>query len=251
MLKLIEEAKLEEWEIKHSSLFKKGNTDVTYGQCREYACKDISNRTINQATLKEKSFVIEIPKGNEFHFIGRVNTSLGGNRPSSYYETFRRRNFVSFSTINNRNISHYKGDVFFAYNIFPEDIVHIFPLDSDTEKMATSEEELTSLPSLWLTLDDLENLTENMKVYNQITCKTKRNGQIIKPYAVIAFDKIDTEIKLIADSFEIGCILVHPDKDAINYSNDLLYDYGWLNSISHVMEREYGINVKSLAYLDD
>ncbi len=250
MLKLIEESKLEEWEIKHSSLFLKEKFDVTYEQCRKYACEDISNRTINQAIPKEGPFVLEIPEGKEIHFIGRVDTNINRNEPISYYETFQRRNFVSFSTINNRNISHYKGRIFFAYNILPDDIVHIFPLDSDTEKMAKSEKELTILPSLWLTLDDLENLTEKMKVYNQITCKTRRNGQIIKPYAIIAFDKINTVVQSIADSFNIGYIIVHPNKDAINYSKDLLYDCCWLNSISHVMEKEYGIDVKKLAYLD-
>lgn len=250
MSKPIRHMQLKEWEVKHSSLFKKGNFDATYEQCRKYACNDISNCTLNHDALNEKSSVLEIPKGNEFHFIGRVNTSIGGNNPTSYYETFRRRDFVAFSTINNKNISHYKGDVFFAYNILPDDIVHIFPLDSDTEKMAKSEKELTSLPSLWLTLDDLENLTEQMKVYNQITCKTKRNGQIIKPYAVIAFDKIDTKILSIANSFKIKCIILHPNKDAINYNNDLLYDCCWLNSISPIMENKYGISVRNLAYLD-
>lgn len=243
--------KSEEWEIQHSSLAKKMNSNnVTYEQCRKYACVDISNRTINKSIPKEKSFILEIPKGKEFHFIGRVSTCLDGNEPIPYYKAFQRRTFISFSTINNKNISRYKGGVFFVYNILPDDIVHIFPLDSATQKMATLEEDLTSLPSLWLTLDELELLTEQMKVYNQITCQTKRNGNIIKPYAVIAFDKLDERIKMIADCFEIGCIIVHPNEDAINYNNDLLYDCCWLNSISYIMENEFGICVKSLAYLD-
>jgi hypothetical protein len=193
---------------------------------------------------------MEIPEGKEFHFIGRVDTSLRGNYPDSYYETFQRRNFVSFSTINKRNISHYKGGVFFVYNILPNDIVHIFPLDSDTKKMATIEDELSAVPSLWLTLEELEYLTEKMKVYNQVTCKTRREGHIIKPFAVIAFDSIDEKIQTIANKFDIGCIVVHPNKDAINYDKDLLYDCTWLNSISYVMEKNYGLDVKCLAYLD-
>lgn len=247
MLKLIEKENLEKWEIQHSSLAKIMN-HVTYDKCRKYACEDISNRTISQ--IHEKNFVLEIPEGKEFHFIGRVNTSLEGNHPNSYYETFRRRNFVSFSTINKRNISHYKGGVFFVYNILPDDIVHIFPLDSDTKKMAITEEELSIVPSLWLTLEELEYLTEKMKVYNQITCKTRRKGIIIKPYAVIAFNNIDSKIQTIANEFDIGCIIVHPDKDAINYDKDLLYDCTQLNSISYIMEKEYGLNVKCLEYLD-
>ena len=249
MLKLIEEEKIKEWEIQHSSLAKKMNYfGVTYEQCRKYACEDISNRTISQ--VNGKNFILEIPEGEEFHFIGRVNTSFNGNHPNSYYETLQQREFVSFSTINNRNISRYKGRVFFVYNILPEDIVHIFPMDSDTKKMATTEEELTPVPSLWLTLNELEYLTEKMKVYNQVTCKTKRNGHIIKPYAVIAFDEINDEIKKIANEFQIGCIIVHPDKNAINYTRDLLYDCTWLNSISYVIEEQYGLDVEFLLYLD-
>ena len=248
MLKLIEKEKIIEWEIKHSSLAKKINSSVTYEQCRRYACEDISRRTRIQ--VDKKKFILEIPKGKEFHFIGRVDTSFRETCPSTYYQTFQCRKYVAFSTINNRNISRYKGGIFFIYNILPTDIVHIFSMDSDTNKMAVSEKELTVVPSLWLTLNELEELTEEMEVYNQITCKTKRKKHIIQPSAVIAFEKISEEIKKIAQEFQIGCIIVHPDENAINYQRDLLYDYKWLDSISYIMEKKYGLDVKSLAYDD-
>ena len=183
MCELIKQFKSKEWQTKHSSLAEISEGEVTYEQCRKYACEDIAKK-LTYPIQENKFFIIEIPEGTEFHFIGRVDTSQGGNKTNSYYKTFEDRDFVAFSTINNQNISHYRGKIFFAYNILPEDIVHIFPIDSDTKKQAKSEEELTWLPSLWLTLQDLEELTKQLKVYNQITCKTKRNGQILKPFAI-------------------------------------------------------------------
>ena len=100
--------------------------------------------------------------------------------------------------------------------MLPKEIVHVFPADSDTEQYAENEEELTFLPSFWLKLNELEELTNLLGVYNQITCETKRDGEIIKPYAVVAFGEIDEKISEIAKNFNIKCILVHPDENAIN-----------------------------------
>ena len=138
--------------------------------------------------------------------------------------------------------------VFFVYNILPEDIAHIFPLDCDSITDADSEENLTPLPSLWLTMQDLNDVTNRLEVYNQITCKTKRNGQILKPFAVIAFDELDEHTKKIAKNFGIGCIIVHPDKDAINYDKNLLQDYFQLKFVSRKMNEMFGIDGLNYLY---
>lgn len=244
-----------DWELRNSSLFteqipalKREIQILTYKECREYACKDISQKTWNSFNDIEK--VIEIPKGKEFHFLGRVDTDFGGDyRSEEYYEVFRRRKYVAFSTINNRNVSHFHGKPFLIYNMLPKEIVHVFPADSDTEQYAENEEELTFLPSFWLKLNELEELTNLLGVYNQITCETKRDGEIIKPYAVVAFGEIDEKISEIAKNFNIKCILVHPDENAINYSDDLLLDKKKITSISPIMEKKYGIKLKNMAHI--
>lgn len=238
--------KSKEWQIQNSSLAKTNNR-VTYDQCRKYACEDICKKTM--ITTISREFIIEIPKEKEFHFIGRVSTVIHSEKykVETYYNDFKKRDFISFSTISNKNISHYPGKAFLAYNIFPEDIVHIFPLDSGTLQDAKLEEELTWVPSLWLTLEDLEKQTNRLKVYNQITCKTKRKGNIIKPIAVIAFNEINEEIKQIANEFQIGCIIIHPDKNAINYTKDLLFDKNQLAFSNEIMKLEYGIEVSLLS----
>ena len=240
---------LQQWEIRHSSLSKIHSGNLSYEDCRNYSCEDIVN---NMTKFTEKlPFIVEIPESCEFHFIGRVDTTYGcQNRPKTYYNAFKTRNFISFSTINNRNISHYKNRPFFVYNILPSDIVHVFPIDSDTDQRAKSEQDLTILPSLWLTLQDLNDLTLSFKVYDQITCKTKRNGRIVKPFAIIAFNSLSNTIISIAKDFGISCIIVHPDKEAINYDRDLLYDYTMLNSISCKLEKSYNLSVIDTAYLD-
>lgn len=244
-----ERLKTKQWEVQQSSLAKLSEHEITYEQCRKYACEDIVRNLTHFP--EDLPFILEIPENEEFHFIGRVDTSFGNNTPGPYYESFENRHFVAFTTINNRNISRYKGKVFFAYNILPEDIVHIFPLDSDTSKHATSEQDLTPLPSLWLTLQELEDLTAKLQVYNQITCKTKRNGKILKPFAVIAFNQLDEYTQEVAKNFGIGCIIVHPNKEAINYSRDLLYDYDHLKSASCKMQELYGItDERYLFYID-
>ena len=242
-------AKSTKWEAQNSSLAKISKQETTYEQCRKYACEDIVSK-LTHIEKQEVPFIVEIPENEEFHFIGRVNTTQGGNISKIYYKTFEDRNFVGFSTINKDNISHYRGEIFFVYNIFPEDIVHIFPVDSDTKKHAKDEQDLTYLPSLWLNLQELEDITNKLKVYNQITCKTKRNGKIIKPFAVIAFDKMDENIQRTAKEFGIGIIIIHPDKEAINYTGDLLYDEVQFDTVSRKIEQIYGIDIKSILYMD-
>lgn len=242
-------AKSKKWEVKNSSLGRMTNQKATYDKCREYACTDITSK-LTHIKKSNVPCIVEIPANSEFHFIGRVNTKQGKVTKKTYYETFEKRNFVGFSTISNRNISRYKGEVFFVYDIYPDDIVHIFPADSDTKTDAENEQDLTYLPSLWLDLQDLESITNQLKVYNQITCKTKRNGEIIKPIAILAIEKIDDNIQKLANEFETSIIVIHPDEDAITYTGDLLYDKEQFNLVSRKIELIYGIDIKSILHMD-
>lgn len=238
-----------EWEIKQSSLFRIKQGNVTYEECRRYASEDIVNNLTRIFNIE--SHVIELPYGTDFHFLGRVYTGVGSVNVERYYEQFSAREFVGFSSINKKNVSHYKGDAFFVYDILPEDIVHIFPIDSDTERGAINEDELTYMPSLWLTLNELESLTYDLKAYNQITCRTKRNGEILKPYAIIAFEEVDDYLLKLAIKFNLNIIIIHKDEDAINYNKDLLCDVTYLNRVVDKMVRMYGLyEVGSLAYFD-
>lgn len=246
-----------EWEISHSSLAKKiSNPEIlTYNLCRKYACLNIV-KNLTHINTDGKS-IIEIPKGTEFHFIGRVDTNsrYEAYEPNCYYKTFERRDFISFSIINNSNISHYRGDIFFVYDILPKDIVHIFPTDSFIYTGAVSEEKLTHIPSLWITLKEIENLSLKMRVYNQITCKTKRNGKILKPFAVISFNGFDSKKGItpqeVANRFGIPCIIVNPNENVVNYGDDLLLDQAVYNNVCDQLKRYCDIDIDDLLSTSD
>lgn len=206
-----------DWEISRSSLKQIKGGNPSYKECRDFACNDI---TAKLTQIPDNAlFITEIPPGTNFSFLVRVGTDIRNNpnNPNTYYRQFKEREYVSYSIISNKNISHYGigGNILFAYNVPPESIAHIFPMDSDTDPIAKSEDELTEYPSLWYTLDDLNATTLKFKTYNQITCATKHNGEIIKPFAVIAINKLDDYTKSVAEAFNIKCIIVHPNKSAI------------------------------------
>lgn len=247
MLDLIKQFSTKEWELRNSTLAQIAKRNVTYAECRKYACEDISRKLTRFP--QDSPFIIEIPEGTEFHLMGRVDTGISRYDPESYYGDFERRKYISFSLINNKNVSHYKGEIFFLYDILPEDIVHIFPMDSDTNMFAKEEDDLTWFPSLWLDTENLEKLTNDLGVYNQITCNTKRNGQILKPFAIASFNELDTYIMGIAGIFGIKCIVIYPDEDAINYSSDVVFDDLQLRKISSKMDELYGIPVRRIINL--
>lgn len=206
-----------DWEISRSSLKKRKGGNPSYKECRDFACNDIASKLTQ--IPGDAPFITEIPPGTNFSFLVRVGTDIinNPNDPINYYKLFKERDYVSYSIISNKNISHYGigGNILFAYNVPPESIAHIFPMDSETDHRAKSEDELTEYPSLWYTLDDLNATTLKFKTYNQITCATKHNGEIIKPFAVIAINELDDYTKSVAEAFKIKCIIVHPNKSAI------------------------------------
>ncbi len=252
MNKIIDESKLIEWEINHSTFAQKIKLNATYEECRNYSCQDISRRTNQSFIFEDKDTVIELPFGTDFHFIGRVDTNVTTQpyKRQHYYEVMQKRTFASFTTINKKNISRHRGRPFLIYNILPQDIVHVFPIDSDTSAYSKTELELSALPSWWLSLNELEKLSWRFGMYNQVTCKTKRNGEVIMPIAVAAFESITEDILQVAKTMEVGIVLVHPEKDAISYQRDSLCDYNMINRASTLINELCGFDLLNLIYLN-
>ncbi len=247
MLELIGRLKTKEWEVQNSTLAKISKMPVTYDACRKYACEDIS-RSLTRFP-ENSPFIIEIPEGTKFHLMGRVDTGLSGESPTAYYGNFERREYISFSLITNKNVSHYKGETFFLYDILPEDIVHIFPMDSDTNMFAKKEDDLTWFPSIWLDTENLDNLTYQLGVYNQITCRTKRNGNILKPFGIASFYELDTNIMKLAKIFGIKCVVIYPDDGALDYRDDVIFKDSHLKYVTAKMDELYGIPVQRILNL--
>ena len=242
-----------EWERINSDLYKlylaegKSTDHLTLQDCREYSIQNIADNLTKIDT--NKSF-IELTTHDKFCFIGRVDTNKPHvYEPDKYYKECTRRTFMSFSTITDENISHYKNsdkNYMLVYNMPSNAIVHVFPCDSDTNSQATIEDDLTHFPSLWITLDKLNDLTQKVKIYNQVTCKTKYDdGTLIKPAGLLVFNDMTEEAQKIADSFGIPIILVHTKKNVITYDGDIFKDELTLEDMSLVLKKEYG-----LAFLD-
>lgn len=245
------------WELQHSTLYKNYNAQqknslikrlifnsLTFDKCKKYSQNSIVS---NLTKVDNSQPIIEIFQDEEFCFMGRVDTSLGRcYNKHNYYQDFDSRNFISFSTITNENISHYANEkhsnIMFAYNVPAEAIVHVFPCDSNTWTKAETEEKLTQFPSLWLSLDELNEFTKELRVYNQITCKTKIDGKILKPSALIVFDDLTDEAKAIAEDFDVNIILIHTKKNVINYNDDLMKDSTNLKRVSRILYDKLNIN---------
>ena len=239
-----------EWEISRSSLAKL-KKNPTYDECKKYACENIIKSLTYEG--EDLPFITEISRGMSFNFLIRVGTDLAGdpNDPETYYKQFENRKYISFSTISNKNVSFYGlgGNVLFAYRIDPSLIAHIFPMDSDSDPYANDESQITELPSLWLTLKELNAVTLKLQTYNQVTCSTKDElGKIIKPYRIITIDKINPKIEQIAKQFNIGCTIVHPNKNAICETFDPFLPISKENArktinLMTILKKQYGIDV--------
>lgn len=235
------------WIIENSSF---NNSETTIEECRKMSFENIGNNLTKLNLPKEKYWELYLPQGTEFYLIGRVDTGQIGEmfiRKKLYYKEFAQRKFMGFTEVWNKNVSHYKGNIFFLYDILPEDIVHVFPCDSDTQKYAMKVEEVSQLPSMYLTLNELERLSYEMETYCQITCRTKRNGNIIKPYAIMSVGVPTAKERQTAKAFEIGIVIVNPDDDAIKYVGDLLSEIK-LNNVSNYFEEKWGFDLEWMRY---
>lgn len=245
----LQEINQSKWIFENSSF---SYLDISLEECRRMSYEDICRGITKIDVPKEKGYwELYLPKGTEFHFIGRVDTAQTGKgsiKRKIYYKYFMERNFVGFTEVWNKNVSHYQGNIFFLYNIIPEDIAHVFPCDSDTQKYAGNVEELSQLPSMYLSLNELEKLSYEMKTYCQITCRTKRDNIIIEPYAIMTFDQPTSREKQIAKAFEIGVVIVKPDDDAINYVGDMLSE-GWkLDEVSYYFRQKWNFGLEWMYY---
>ena len=243
----LQEINQPKWIIENSSFNYSG---ITLEECRKMSHENIANGLTKLDIPKTRYWELTLPKGSKFHLIGRVNTVQFKSsfiKRKQYYADFVSRDFASFTEVWNKNISHYAGDFFFLYDIIPEDIAHVFPCDSDTQRYAKKVEELSNFPSMCLSLYDLERLSFELGTYCQITCRTKRNNEIIKPYAIMTLAEPTPREKHIAQAFEIGVVIVTPDDDAITYSGDLLSTKELYN-VSQRFEKKYGFDLDILHY---
>ncbi|MFQ6752300.1 MAG: hypothetical protein ACLRFL_01880 [Clostridia bacterium] len=246
----MEKHRNKEWERQASSLYKI-DPYATLEECKNFSRENISKYLTK---IDKNTSFIELDLNSTFCFLGRVDTNLNNPyNPTHYYEICAHRTFMSFSTLTEKNISHYKNsdrNYMFIYDLPAEAIVHVYPCDADTSSYTSNEDELTKLPSLWITLDELNEITLESRVYNQVTCRTKDDqGNIYRPVGLLIFDEITDEALAVADRFGIPPVLVHPKKTAVNYSGDIMYDELAMYGVSSTLKKRFGIDFMDRYYI--
>ncbi len=246
----MEKHRNKDWERQVSSLYRIDPT-ATLEECKNFSRENISKYTTK---IDKNATFIEYDPNSSFCFLGRVDTNLENPYdPINYYRVCDNRTFMSFSVLTEKNISHYKNsdkNYMFIYDMPAEAIVHVYPCDADTSSYTSNEEELTKLPSIWITLDELNEITLDAKVYNQITCRTKdSHGNLIKPVGLLVFGEITQEAQAVADRFGIPPVLIHPKKNAVNYSGDIMYDEFAMYGVSSTLRKAFGIDFMDRYYI--
>lgn len=203
------------------TLKRTGKTDFSPAEAKKFSCDDIAcNLTHLPENLSEN---IELGEGEKFRFLARVDTSLDGNYDiDAMAKQALSRKFLSYSIVSEKNISRYKTshDFMLVYDVPADAIVHVFPSDADTNVLATNENEVSAQPSFWITMDELLELTDQIKMYNQVTCRTEVQGKPVLPKAILVFDKISQDAEETSKRLGLPIVVSHPQKDAICYVGD-------------------------------
>lgn len=101
---------------------------------------------------------------------------------------------------------------------------------------------------MWLTLKELNNITLKLNTYDQITCKTKKEGRIIKPSAIIAINELNENIIRVSEEFGIGVIITHPNSRACHNCSDLYSDYFELQRVNEKVKKLCKVDISHHYY---
>ena len=190
-----------------------------YEKCRDYATESIVNSLYPLNTLTEK---VTYLKG-KFNVLARVRTLW---EAKDLYVTFQVRDFCSFSTLNEKNVSHYGDSVLYGYytGVVPKLIAHIFPCDSLSKAGARFRNRITKAPNWFLDIDDLNTITYRKKTYNQLCIATKNQGEILKPDCIICIEKVDEQSQKAADEMGLNILVLPKMEDTIENNEDIYSD---------------------------
>ncbi len=162
---------------------------------------------------------------NGYKLLARVNTTPTGKcTKQELIKQCEDRDYISFSTETEKNTARYKTrDSFMLVygDIPPEAIVHMCPIDSDSDTKAKNEMILTGYPSFWYSPDEFDSLKNRIGYYDQITCKTKVNGTYVLPTAILSFKSIQPDAIAASKSLGVPIIVAYPQKGAIDYVGDI------------------------------
>ena len=190
-----------------------------YHVCRTYATKSIVDGLYPLNKLDHKQRVIYL-KGTYNILIRVVN---GDNIISSDQTS---KDFWDFTLLNEKNWSHYKNGIMYAYynGITPDMIAHIYPIDS-LSRPAKYESFQTDRINLLLDSEDLNMRSLEEKTYSNLCIRIKNQGQVLKPACIICTEKLDPISEQRADEEGLQIIVLERTRDDIVENNEDIYWY--------------------------
>lgn len=200
-----------------------------YINAREYACKSIV-RGLKKFENMEAGKIYHIYCGSDhFYILARVRTNC---EEKTIEETARKREFLSFSILTERNLSHFPGRVIYGYqNISSSMIGYICHCDADTCAYAETRLELSEYPEELLDIEDLCAKALQEKTYCQISIKSKMilcNGpkvgeKVLLPSVVIAIDTPTKDDFLAARLRRLPILVLHRGAETIMNVYDVFF----------------------------
>ncbi len=190
-----------------------------YARARKYACTSIVNSLYRVDRLRPNEVNHLYCKRSKFRILARTRTNW---EEGSMEDTASRRNFLSFSVLEHRNLSHFPGLVLYGYrsHLTPSMIGHISHIDANTLPYANNWTELTEDFDELLDIDDLLDRTLEKRTYCQLSIATNYTDDsgIFYPFlpdCIICIGKINRDAQDANHRTGLPILLLHPADDTI------------------------------------
>lgn len=200
-----------------------------YKEARKYACKSIvDNLKSFEGMHAGEIYHLDCSK-EHFFILARVRTNCEW---ATIEETAEERDFLSFSILTEKNLSHFPGRVLYGYQgIDPSMIGYICHRDADTFAFAKTRLELSEFPEELLDIDDLCNNAMSERTYCQVSVKSKKTSyigpiiqaKVLLPSIVLAIDTPTEDDLLAAAQRKVPTLVLHPSTKTIMNVHDLFF----------------------------
>lgn len=220
----IEEASLWRKKLHKTTNLSKANREELveiYQKCRNYATESIVKSLYPVNELKTPVRHLYCAK-NKFCLLTRVRTNY---EAPTLEETAEQRTYLSYSLVNEKNLSHFPGLVWYGFRtgITPAMIGIISPYDADTRSWAENRLELGIEKDYLLDAEDLLSASTDIPTYSQISIKSNSvtySGPIVtrtpvKPDCVLCVNFIDEVSQRAAHDQKLPILVLHTSPTTI------------------------------------
>ena len=214
---------------KQVSSMDRAELENLYKKARGYACESIANH-LKTFEGMDTGKVYHLDCSNDcFYILARVRTNY---ERSTIEETARERDFLSFSILTEKNLSHFPGRVIYGYQrISPSMIGYICHRDADTFAYARTRLELSEFPEELLDIEDLCANALLEKTYCQVSIRSKITSYIgpiiatetLLPSIVIAIDSPSKDDLLAATQRKLPILVLHRSAETIMNVYDMFF----------------------------